>query len=132
MPAKPSQRECVECLTPEGRVLATVEIFAPLNDRPLSSEDHPMVLLPAEEARRNSEEPLQLRERGRYEYRLQPAPGAPADLALLPQRGVLPSRVNSAGENRGLIEPQDYCGLFPLTVIRRGDATERPLARGRL
>ena len=28
----------------------------------------------------------------------------------------------SEGEDRGLIEPQDHCGLLPLTVIRRGDA----------
>ena len=78
MPAAPSQRERVECRTPEGRVLATVEIFAPLNDKPISPEDHSLVALPPGEARLNGEEPLQLRERGRYEYLLTPAPGAPA------------------------------------------------------
>ena len=125
-----SEREVVECKTPEGRLLAVVEIFAPDGSEALSGEAHPLVLLPAEEARRNGEERLQLRERGRYEYRLKPASGVSEDLQLLPQRGVQPSRVESEGEDRGLIEPQDHCGLFPLTVIRRGDATQRPLARG--
>ena len=53
------------------------------------------MLLSAEEARRYGEERLQLRERGRYEYRLIPASGASEDLALLPQRGVQPSRAES-------------------------------------
>ena len=95
-----------------------------------SNESHPLVLLPADEARRYGEERLQLRERGRYEYRLRPLPNAPNDLVLLSHRGVQPSRVESSGEDRGLIEPQDHCGLFPLTAIRRGDPTQRPLARG--
>ncbi len=69
---------------------------------------------PAEEARRNGEERLQLRERGRYEYRLRPAPGVPDDLQLLRQRGVQPSRSSPEDEDRGLIEPQDHCGLLPV------------------
>ena len=130
MVAEPRQREFVECRTAEGRLLAIIEIVAPASSGALSWETQPLVLFSAEEARRNGEESLQLRERGRYEYRLKPAPGAPMDLGLLPQRGVQPSRVESQGEERGLIEPQDYCGLLPLTVIRRGDAMQRPLARG--
>lgn len=130
MAARVTQREFVECRTPEGRLLATIEIVAPGNSETASWEMQPLVVFSAEEARRNGEELLQLRERGRYEYRLKPAPGAPTDLGLLPQRGVQPSRVESQGEERGLIEPQDHCGLLPLTVIRRGDADRRPLARG--
>ena len=130
MPAEPRQREIVECKTREGRLLATVEIIASGKLDGFSVDDHPMVLFPADEAHRNGEETLQLQERGRYEYRLRPAAGAPSDLGLLPQRGVQPSRVVSDGEDRGLIEPQDHCGMFPLAVIRRSDATQRPLARG--
>jgi len=130
MPAETRQRERVECRTPEGRLLATVEIFAPSGCENLDAAVHPLVLMSPEEANRNCEERLQLRERGRYEYRMKPANGAPCDLVLLPQRGVQPSRVDSVGEDRGLIEPQDHCGLLPLTVIRRCDATQRPLARG--
>jgi hypothetical protein len=86
-------------------------------------------MLSADEARQNSEERLQLRERGRYEYRLKPADGAPDGLALLPQRGVQPSPVEEEHGDRGLIEPQDYCGLLPLTVISRNNP-DKPLARG--
>ena len=88
------------------------------------------MLLTAQEARRNGEERLQLRERGRYEYRLKPASGVSEDFQLLRHSGVQPSRVESEDGDWGLIEPQDHCGLLPLTVIRRGDAMERPLARG--
>src|SRR5262245_10681338 len=109
MPASPSERECVECRTSEGHLLATVEIFAPLNDRPLFTEDHPLVSFSPVEARHNNEEPLQLRERGRYEYRLR-AVNPCDDLVLLKAQGISPSRVESAGEDRGLIEPQDHCG----------------------
>lgn len=130
MAATPKQRAFVECRTAEGRLLAVVEIVAPVSSAALPWEAQPLVLFSAEEARRNGEEPLQLRERGRYEYRLKPEPGAPTDLGLLPQRGIQPSRVESQGEERGLIEPQDHCGLFALTVVRRGDTLQRPLARG--
>ena len=132
MAAEPQQHGFVECRATHGRLLATVEILAPAGSEAVPGEAHPLLLFSAEEARRNGEESLQLRERCRYEYRLIPSPGAPDDLALLPQRGVQPSRVESKGDDRGLIEPQDHCGLFPLTVIRRGDATQRPLARGRV
>jgi predicted component of viral defense system (DUF524 family) len=128
--AEPKQRAFVECRTAEGRLLATIEIVAPVSSEALTWEAQPLVLFSAEEARRNGEEPLQLRERGRYEYRLKPEHGAPLDLGLLPQRGIQPSRVESQGEERGLIEPQDHCGLLALTVVRRGDTLQRPLARG--
>jgi hypothetical protein len=128
--AESKQRAFVECRTAEGRLLATIEIVAPVSSEALTWEAQPLVLFSAEEARRNGEEPLQLRERGRYEYRLKPELGAPLDLGLLPQRGIQPSRVESQGEERGLIEPQDHCGLLALTVVRRGDTLQRPLARG--
>ena len=130
MAAEPRQREYVECKTPEGRLLAIVEIVTLAKAEPLSVGQKSLVLFAAEEARRNSEERLQLRERGRYEYRLKPVEGAPDDLSLLRDRGVQPSPVLEERGDRGLIEPQDYCGLLPLTVIRRSDTTLRPLARG--
>src|SRR5688500_4384786 len=108
MAAEPKQRAFVECMTPEGRVLATVEVFAVGDSATTTNESHPLVLYPADEARLNGEERLQLRERGRYEYRLRPLPNAPHDLVLLSHRGVQPSHVKSDGEDRGLIEPQDH------------------------
>jgi predicted component of viral defense system (DUF524 family) len=130
MAAEPQKIGIVECRAPNGSVIATVEIFAPAGSDHLKGEDHPLVLLAEEEARRNGEERLQLRERERYEYRLKRAAGVADELSLLSHRGVQPSRVNSDGEDRGLIEPGDQCGLFTLTVVRKSDATEQPLARG--
>jgi len=130
MAAKPLLYESVECRTQEGRLLAIVEIATLARTEPSSVGQHSLLLLTAEDAGRNGEERLQLRERGRYEYRLKPVAGAHDDLVLLRERGVQPSPVAGTREDRGLIEPQDYCGLLPLTVIRRGDPTFSPLARG--
>lgn len=130
--AEAKQRVAVGCYTPEGRLLATVEIIAPRNSTTLPVEQHPLVLLSAEEARQHGEECLQLQEQQRYEYILKPAPGAPADLALLAQHGIQPSQVASGGEDHGLLEPRDQCGLFPLMVIRRGDAMQQPVAQGNI
>lgn len=131
MPVAPLPYGEVECRTPEGRLLATVKIvtLTPPAKEPSAVQQRSLIMLSADEARQNSEERLQLRERGRYEYRLKPAGGAPDGLALLPQRGVQPSPVAEELGDRGLIEPQDYCGLLPLTVISRNNP-DKPLARG--
>lgn len=127
MAAVSKERKRVECRTPEGRLLATVEIF-PLAGGGVSADSAPLVFLSAEEARDHGEERLQLHERGRYEYCLKPVAGD-CELALLPQKGVYPSQAGGTGEDRGWIEPGDYCGLLPLTVIRR-DNPAQPLAQG--
>jgi len=127
--AEARQHGQVECRTPEGRLLATVDIVTLTRSEPSAVQQRSLIVLSADEARQNSEERLQLRERGRYEYRLKPVGGAPDGLALLPQRGVQPSPVAEELGDRGLIEPQDYCGLLPLTVISRNNP-DKPLARG--
>ena len=129
MTATPTERKLVECKTPEGRLLATVEIFPLVGTDGLPGEAQSLILLSTDEARSHGEERLQLRERGRYEYWLKPASENGCDLALMPQKGVSPSRVESKAEDRGLIEPGDHCGLLTLTVIRRGNVSQ-PLARG--
>ncbi|MDD2883097.1 MAG: DUF2357 domain-containing protein [Rhodoferax sp.] len=128
MTAEPIPYGEVECRTPEGRLLATVKIatLTPAVKEPHIVQQRSLIMLSGDEARQNSEERLQLRERGRYEYRLKPVGGEPLELTLLEDRCVHPSPVES---DRGLIEPQDYCGLLPLTVISRYNP-DRPLARG--
>ncbi len=118
--AEQCSRASVECRTPTGRHLATVEIVA-LGNNSSPGVDQSLQVLNKEEALQYGEERIQLRERGRYEYQLTPAPDAPTDLCLLPQRGVQPSRVVPDEGDRGLIEPQDHCGYFPLLVVRRSD-----------
>lgn len=131
MTVEPLRYGEVECRTPEGRLLAMVKIvtLTPAGREPFSVQQRSLILLASDEARKNSEERLQLRERGRYEYRLKPADGAPEGLALLPQRGVQPSPLAEERGDHGLIEPQDYCGLLPLTVVSTKNP-DKPLARG--
>ncbi|MFM8444876.1 MAG: DUF2357 domain-containing protein [Methylococcus sp.] len=126
MAAEARRDGLVECRTAEGRLLALVDIVTLARSEPFAVQQNSLIMLDADEARRNSEERLQLRERGRYEYRLRPAAGAPPGLALLEDKCVRPSPV---GGDHGLIEPQDYCGLLPLTVVST-DNPEKPLARG--
>jgi predicted component of viral defense system (DUF524 family) len=124
------QRAVLECRNPQGRSVATIDIVAAPLPAGVSANDGPLLLISSEQARTWGEEPLQLRERCRYEYRLKPLAATSGDLSLLPGRGVQPSRVDAFGEERGLIEPGDYCGMLPLVVIRRGDRQESHLAQG--
>lgn len=128
MQAAAVRRAQLECKTPSGKVIATLEIVEPRKMTASSGPTAPLLLLPKDQATQYGEEVLQLRERGRYEYQLKPLPGAPDNLALLADRWVQPSGVESVGEDRGLIEPQDYCGLLKLVVVRRNDPAETPLA----
>jgi hypothetical protein len=144
MLAEAKQRAQLECKTPTGKVLAVLEIIVPRKTAALfaasldanlgtdsstnPAETAPLVLLPKHVAAEYGEEALQLRERGRYEYQLKPVAGAPDNLMLRADRWVQPSGVESASEDRGLIEPQDHCGLLQLVVVRRNDSNETPLA----
>jgi predicted component of viral defense system (DUF524 family) len=119
----------VKCFTSSGRTLAKVEIV------PVKNKDGNASLFTVsqEVAREFCEEPQQLCERGRYEYiltaesELHPA----SELALRPSAAVKPSGL-ARGEDRGLIEPGDACGLLPLEVIRRNAPDGEVVARGRL
>ncbi len=128
MPAEPQNPAHVECRTAEGRLLARIHLWPPRGCDALLGEAHPLVRWPDAEAQTRGEEPVQLRERCRYAYRLEPLAGAPADLVLLEQRGISRSPAAAPGVDQGLIEPGDQCGVLPLVVVRAGDAT--PVARG--
>jgi predicted component of viral defense system (DUF524 family) len=118
----------IECRSPNGRHLATIEIVV-LGNGPSAGANQSLQVLTEEEALQYGEERVQLRERGRYEYQLTPAPDAPSDLCLLAQRGIQPSRASVMAGDRGLIEPQDHCGYFPLQVVRRGDREQQVVAQ---
>ena len=73
--------------------------------------------MPVSEALALGELPVQLRERGRYIYRIESEePG----LLLKEARGV--SR-NPGAVGSGEIEPGDHCGILPFVVVRSGDQT---------
>jgi hypothetical protein len=119
----------VKCFTSSGRALAKVEIV-PVKSKVGSAS---LFTVSPEVAREFCEEPQQLCERGRYEYiltaesELHPS----SELALRPSAAVKPSGL-ARGEDRGLIEPGDACGLLPLEVIRRNAPDGEVVARGRL
>lgn len=125
MAAEPQNPAQVDCRTPEGRILARIRLW-PTHDAGLTGEAHPLVRWPDAEAQARSEEPVQLRERCRYVYRLEPLDGT-TDLVLCEERGVTHSPAATGGRDEGFIEPGDQCGVLPLVVMRGGDST--PLAR---
>jgi hypothetical protein len=124
MPAEPQNPAQVECRTPAGRVIARVSIW-PTRDTESRGEAHPLVRWPEAEAQARNEEPVQLRERSRYVYRLEAFDGH-VDLKLREERGVTRNPAALGGHDEGFIEPGDQCGVLPLVVVRAGDAT--PLA----
>lgn len=126
MPAEPQNPAQVDCRTPQGRVLARLYVWPPRRSEALAGEEHPLIRWPEVEAQARSEEPIQLRERGRYVYRLKPEPGAPGDLMLVEERGITHSPAAERGSDAGFIEPGDQCGVLPLIVVRASDPT--PLA----
>jgi hypothetical protein len=66
MAAQPQSPAVVECKTPEGRTLAQVLIWPPRDSEIRIGESHPLVRWSEAEARERGEEPVQMRERGRY------------------------------------------------------------------
>lgn len=125
MPAEPQNPALIPCRSPEGRVVAHIRLW-PTRDAGLAGEAHPLIRWPETEAQARSEEPVQLRERSRYVYRVEPVDGAPG-LLLDEGRGITRSPAATAGHDEGFIEPGDHCGLLPLIIRRVGEHT--PLAR---
>jgi len=130
MPAEPQNPAVVECRTSQGRVLARVLVWPPRGSENLGGEAHPLTRWSDAEAQAWGEEPIQLRERCRYVYRLKAAEGVTLPLALMEGRGITRSPGADGGEDQGFIEPGDHCGLLPFVVVRRDDTEEAPLARG--
>lgn len=125
MPAEPQNPAQVDCRTPEGRILARIWLW-PTRDAGLTGEAHPLMCWSEAEAQARGEEPVQLRERCRYVYRLKSLDGV-TDLVLREGRGVTRNPAALGGYDEGFIEPGDQCGVFPLIVTRGGDSA--PLAR---
>ena len=113
MPAEPQNPAQVDCRTPQGRILARLYLWPPRRSEALVGEEHPLIRWPEIEAQARSEEPIQLRERGRYVYHLKPEPGAPGDLMLVEDRGITHSPAAEPGNDAGFIEPGDQCGVLP-------------------
>ena len=112
MAAEPQNPAQIDCRTSQGRILARLYIWPPRRSEALAGEEHPLIRWPTVEAQARSEEAIQLRERGRYTYRLEPEPGSPDDLILVEERGIVRSPAAEHGCDAGLIEPGDQCGVL--------------------
>ena len=118
MAAEPQNPAHIDCRTLDGRILARIVLW-PTRDIGLTGESHPLVRWPEAEAHARGEEPVQLRERCRYIYRLESLDGT-SNLLLREDRGVTRSPA-AVGGDEGFIEPGDQCGVLPLIVIRGND-----------
>ncbi len=121
MPAEVQRSFSVPCRDEQGRVTATIQIWSTRKPNGRDGEVADLIRWPAAEAEARGEEPVQLRERGRYIYKILNGEG----LALEESSAISRSPAE-AGE--GFIEPGDQCGVLPLTVVREDDST--PVARG--
>ena len=122
MPGEPHSSARVVCRSSSGVRVAEVEL-APIGTVAPTDPCPPLLRLSDAEARTSDEEPVQLRERARYSYRIT----GKTDLCLCPAAGVSPFQDDPS---RGLIETTDFCGILELRLMRRGDATETTVACG--
>jgi predicted component of viral defense system (DUF524 family) len=127
MSAKPQNSVMIPCASGHGHVVAQIQIWP--FDRADSSwkslERHPLIVLDNETASGLGESPVQLRERARYEYRVEEDATFPQRLVLLTERGIQRSAMNS---QRGIIETGDFCGSLQLKLIKEGDPEDRTVA----
>ena len=112
----------VPCRDAQGRVIATVLIWNARKEKEVTGEAADLIRWSETEAEIRSEEPVQLRERGRYVYQINSD-----DPVLILQERPGVSR-SPASSRDGLIEPGDQCGVLPLTILRGIDST--PVAAG--
>lgn len=112
----------VPCRDAHGRVVASVRIWNGRKVTGGNGEVADLIRWPDAEAEAMGEEPVQLRERGRYLYKIEPKETG-LDLQESPAITRSPA---STGE--GFIEPGDQCGVMPLVLVRADDPA--PVASG--
>jgi len=111
----------VECRDLRGEIRAHLLLWPARGTAAGSGEEHPLIRWTETEAQARAEEPIQLRERGRYVYRIEALDGEPDDLVLTEAPGITRSPAAEPGIDTGLIEPGDHCGVLPLTIVRLSD-----------
>ena len=112
----------VPCRDAQGRVVASVRIWNGRKAAGTNGDVTDLIRWSDAEAEAMGEEPVQLRERGRYLYKIEPN-DAGLDLEESPAITRSPA---SSGE--GFIEPGDQCGVLPLVLVRADDPA--PVASG--
>lgn len=124
MPAEVQASFAVPCVDAQGRAIATVKIWSARKPTVATGEIADLIRWPDAEAQARGEEPVQLRERGRYIYQIQIENGE-TGIVLEERPGISRSPVTGL---EGFIEPGDQCGVLPLTLLREDDLS--PVAWG--
>jgi predicted component of viral defense system (DUF524 family) len=125
--ANPESCIIIPCAADRGPVVAHIRVS--IFDRADPSwgllERHPLIVLDNETASALGESPVQLRERARYEYRVEQDTTFLDRLVLMAERGIQRSSMNS---QCGIIETGDFCGSLQLKLLREGDPEDRTVA----
>ena len=124
----PRPEETVECRSPDGRLVALVDIEPEDEWNTKIPDLAPLARLGVHEAKAQGEQPVQLRENGRYEYSVRPARATATRLKLV--GNLVRSRKRRETDNDiGRIETGSHCGLLRLDIEEDGRPGER-LASG--
>ena len=116
----PRPEETVECRATDGRLVALVDIVPEDEWQTEVPELAPLARLSLHEAKAQGEQPIQLRENGRYEYSPRPAPAARAARLKLVGNLVRSRKRRETDNDIGRIETGSHCGLLRLEIEEDG------------
>ena len=119
----------VECRSPDGRLVARVDIVPEDDWQAFIPELAPLAKLSVQEAKAQGEQTIQLRENGRYEYSVRPVSASHGTRLKLTGNLVRSRKRRESANDIGRIETGSHCGLLRLDIEEEGRPGER-LATG--
>lgn len=121
----PRPDETVECRSPDGRLVALVELVPEDDWQASIPELAPLVRLSNQEAKAQGEQPVQLRENGRYEYVVRRVSTTHGQRLKLVGNLVRSRKRRESDQDIGRIETGSHCGLLRLDIEEEGHPGER-------
>lgn len=121
----PRPEETVECRSSDGRVIALVDVVPEDDWQAAIPELAPLVRLSVQEAKAQGEQPVQLRENGRYEYVVRTTGSARSQRLKLVGNLVRSRKRRESERDIGRIETGSHCGLLRLDIEEEGRPGER-------
>ena len=114
--------QTVDCLSPDGKIVALVKIEVFGKRANEQARNSSLIQLEESKAKEFGEARIQIREHGRYRYEIK---SEDQNLILRETSEVIPD----SNPERGAIEPSDHCGRLTLEVVHK-DAPDLPIAFG--
>lgn len=121
----PRPEESVECRSPDGRLIAFVDIVPEDDWQAEIPALAPLVRLSVQEAKAEGEQAIQLRENGRYEYAVRSITTARSQRLKLVGTLVRSRKRRESDRDIGRIETGSHCGLLRLDIEEEGHPGER-------